>query len=150
MFNLFGKKKKDDGFYVQLDENGNNPAAKAETKPVAVAEKPAAPVPEPEKQPTKETAEPQAQAAEKKASKKKSTKKKSAKKGKTPQTKAAPAVAAQSQRPPAKIREPIPSNPEVPNFATDYLMTPSQSRRRPGPSLKGFKEMASQVKVPRR
>ena len=39
MFNFLGKKKKDDGFYAQLDENGNNPAAKTKSKSVAVAEK---------------------------------------------------------------------------------------------------------------
>jgi len=31
-------------------------------------------------------------------------------------------------------------------FATDYLLTPSMSRRRPGPSLDGFKGMASTMR----
>ena len=165
MFNFLGKKKKDDGFYAQLDENGNNPAAKTKSKSVAVAEKtPASVVSEPEKQPPQEiaeqqaptaepqapTAEPQAPIAEKKSSKKKSSKKKSTKKAKTTKTQTAPAAAEQPQGPPAKIREPIPSNPEIPNFSTNYLIAPRKSRRRPGPSLKGFKEMASQVKIPRR
>ncbi|MEM8505588.1 MAG: hypothetical protein AAF716_20850 [Cyanobacteria bacterium P01_D01_bin.1] len=35
---------------------------------------------------------------------------------------------------------------EVQNFATDYLMTPSRaSRRRPGPSLSPFKDMAKEA-----
>lgn len=38
--------------------------------------------------------------------------------------------------------------PQVPNFATDYLVNPKVNfspRRRPGPSLSPFKEMAKQV-----
>ena len=147
MFNLFGKKKADKGFYLQLDENGNNPAAQAESKPVAdqteskpvaVKEKATAPVAPSEKQPKE------------KSSQKKSVKKKSVKTKQAVKTNTVSSVAAQPQQPPAKIREPIPSDPDIKNFSTDYLVVPSKGRRRPGPSLKGFKEMASQVKVPRR
>jgi hypothetical protein len=35
-------------------------------------------------------------------------------------------------------------------FATQYVMLPTMSRRRPGPSLNMFKNMARQAKVPRK
>ncbi len=47
-----------------------------------------------------------------------------------------------------KQEEKVESNPEM-TFATQYLMpTPTKSRRRPGPSLDMFKDMARQAKVP--
>lgn len=63
--------------------------------------------------------------------------------------KAAAAKPAVAEAPaPAK---PAPVKPAVPvgNFATDYLVTPNaSSRRRPGPSLSPFRDLARQVKVP--
>jgi hypothetical protein len=38
--------------------------------------------------------------------------------------------------------------PQEVEFATKYLITPSMSRRRPGPSLNGFKDMARKAKLP--
>jgi len=38
--------------------------------------------------------------------------------------------------------------PQEVEFATKYLITPSLSRRRPGPSLNGFKDMARKAKLP--
>lgn len=45
---------------------------------------------------------------------------------------------------------PVKPVPAVGNFATDYLVAPSSaaSRRRPGPSLSLFIDMAKQVKLP--
>ncbi|MBU6229692.1 MAG: hypothetical protein KGQ93_08360 [Cyanobacteria bacterium REEB459] len=43
-----------------------------------------------------------------------------------------------------------PATPAIANFATTYLMAPGAvrpSRRRPGPSLSGFLDMAKQVKA---
>ena len=47
-----------------------------------------------------------------------------------------------------KQEEKVESNAEM-TFATQYLMpTPTNSRRRPGPSLDMFKDMARQAKIP--
>lgn len=50
--------------------------------------------------------------------------------------------------PTAPISSATPSQPAVKNFATDHLMPMPTSRRRPGPSLNPFKDMAKQVKTP--
>lgn len=68
---------------------------------------------------------------------------KAAENGKATQPAAAPvmAVAAAPAAPaPAAKAEP------VGNFSTDYLLTSGGSRRRPGPSLNPFMDMAKQVK----
>jgi hypothetical protein len=41
------------------------------------------------------------------------------------------------------------AEPKSVEFATKYLIVPTGSRRRPGPSLNTFKTMAREVKVPR-
>ena len=38
--------------------------------------------------------------------------------------------------------------PKEVEFATKYLLTPTLSRRLPGPSLDGFKDMARKAKIP--
>ena len=55
-----------------------------------------------------------------------------------------PAAAAPKAAPVEPIPEP------VGNFATDYLMAPSANmgRRRPGPSLSPFKDLAKDMKLP--
>jgi hypothetical protein len=70
----------------------------------------------------------------------------------------APAQATKTEAPaaeakPAPAPKPVPVQPKpepIGSFATNYLNAPSSSkgRRRPGPSLSPFKEMAKQVKVP--
>jgi predicted lipid-binding transport protein (Tim44 family) len=61
------------------------------------------------------------------------------------------AAAAESQ--PAPAPKPVPVKPKaepVGNFATDYLNAPSANmgRRRPGPSLSPFKDLAKDMKLP--
>jgi peptidoglycan hydrolase CwlO-like protein len=131
MFKLFGGKKKNKGFYLELDESKESqPAPEAPTaalETTAVAEK--------EPEPAKAKAE------------KKTSIKKSAKKAKAaPAAKAPEPVAAST---PSAATNGSKSEPQVVNFATDYLVVQTMSRRRPGPSLNPFKEMASQMKVPK-
>jgi hypothetical protein len=131
MFKLFGGKKKDKGFYLELDESkGSKPAA-----PEAPATAPeATAVVEEKPEPVK------APAAKK-------TSKKSAKKANAaPAAKAPEPVAAST---PSAATNGGKNEPQVVNFATDYLVVQTMSRRRPGPSLNSFKEMASQMKMPK-
>jgi hypothetical protein len=71
----------------------------------------------------------------------------------------APAASAKTEAPAAKPAEaapapkPVPVEPKpepVGNFATDYLNAPSATmgRRRPGPSLSPFKDLAKDMKLP--
>jgi predicted lipid-binding transport protein (Tim44 family) len=69
--------------------------------------------------------------------------------------KAAPAKPAAAKAAPATEKaKPAPApvakaEPAVTNFATEYLVgTSSNGRRRPGPSLSPFRDLARQVKVP--
>ncbi|HEY9816068.1 MAG TPA: hypothetical protein V6D20_09780 [Candidatus Obscuribacterales bacterium] len=48
---------------------------------------------------------------------------------------------------PATLSKPNPS-PVLENFATKFSMSPSTKRRRPGPSLTPFMDMARRVKTP--
>ncbi|HEY9627269.1 MAG TPA: hypothetical protein V6C84_08200 [Coleofasciculaceae cyanobacterium] len=66
-----------------------------------------------------------------------------AKQKKLKKTKAAEEPAASAPAPKA-APAPKPA-PTVVNFATDYLLTIGTPRRRPGPSLDSFKDMAKQV-----
>lgn len=55
--------------------------------------------------------------------------------------------AAKTEEAPAKPRETAPAPQPVGNFATNYLLSGNQNgRRRPGPSLDYFRDMAKQVK----
>jgi hypothetical protein len=146
--NLFGKKN--DGFFMQIDES--KPAAKAESPkpeqkvadaaPAPVVETPAA-VETPSAVPSgaapaEMVATPEPTKATKTSVKDKKKKEKASKtdeKVAPSSEKVAAAVAA-----PAQIFK---------NFATDYLIQPSSngSRRRPGANMKNFVDMAREVKV---
>lgn len=122
---FFGKKN--DGFYIQLED------ADAKSAPVAKAaakSAPAAPTAEPA------VAVPAAKADAKPAK----TEKKSAKKAETPKPKVEAA--------PAPVAAPVPA---ITNFATDYLIKPSSSsgRRRPGANMRQFVDLARQMDKPK-
>jgi hypothetical protein len=129
--NLFGGKKSN--FYLELKEtDGEQQAAVTTEAPAPVVEAPAAVV---ESAPAPAVESAPAPVAEKKA--KKTSVKKEKKAKEAPVSAPAPVAAA-----PAKVE------PTEVEFATKYLITPSMSRRRPGPSLNGFKDMARKAKVP--
>ncbi|MFM6058224.1 MAG: hypothetical protein ACKPBT_08545 [Microcystis aeruginosa] len=124
--NLFGGKKSD--FYLELKETDGEQQATATTAVVApVVEAPAAAV---------ESAA--APVAEKKAQKTSIKKEK--------QVKETPAAPVSVPAPVAATNGKV--EPQEVEFATKYLITPSLSRRRPGPSLNGFKDMARKAKLP--
>ncbi|MFM6900587.1 MAG: hypothetical protein ACKPKF_26120 [Microcystis panniformis] len=124
--NLFGGKKSD--FYLELKETDGEQQATATTAAAApVVEAPAAAV-EPAAVPVAE----------------KKTKKTSVKKEK--QVKETPAAPVSAPAPVAATNGKV--EPQEVEFATKYLITPSMSRRRPGPSLNGFKDMARKAKLP--
>ena len=116
--NLFGGKKSD--FYLELKETDGEQKATATTAAAAPVVEAPAPV------------------AEKK------TKKTSVKKEK--QVKETPAAPVSAPAPLAATNGKV--EPQEVEFATKYLITPSMSRRRPGPSLNGFKDMARKAKLP--
>jgi hypothetical protein len=139
--NLFGKKN--DGFYMQVDEAVSKDqapttpatpvAAKAPEPPVAAKVAEAVTVQEPSKdQPKDQAAEPAPKA------KKTSIKDKKDKKDKTKDPEPAPTAAV------AAVVEPA-----ITNFATDYLIKPSSNsnRRKPGANMKQFMDMARQVET---
>ncbi len=167
---LFGGKSKE--FFLELDETGNNSstetkAAEAQPAPPAVAQ---AAETQPEPAAVVQTEEKQPEVTEvinvKPAKKSKKTSIKDKKKKATESTEPAsvPASAssngASSWDPPFWVKAMYNKNVSNGNgkvegggktFATDYLLpTPSSSRRRPGPSLNKFKDMARQAKTPRR
>jgi hypothetical protein len=136
---LFGKKN--DGFYLQLeDDKAPKPAAKTkvESKPAPAASPTAAvveaaPVAPPAVAATTPTApaaksDVKAEAAAAKAEKK--------------SVKKAEAVPA-----PAPVVAPAPAAPPITNFATDYLIKPSSTstRRRPGANMNSYLDMARQA-----
>jgi len=132
--NLFGGKKSN--FYLELKEtDGEQPAAVTAEAPAPVVEAPA-PTAEPAPVAPAPAAEPAK--AEKKAKKTSVKKEKKAKEAQV----SAPAPVAATPAQPAKVE------PKEVEFATKYLISPSLSRRRPGPSLNGFKDMARKAKVP--
>jgi hypothetical protein len=138
MFNFFGGKKGKEGkkgnFFLELDEEKQaSQTASTTTEETA--------------QPVVETAPEAAPQAAQPVPEKKS------KKSKKPSAKRA-AKAPEAQPAPVAAATAIPSSgngkaePQSANFATTYYLTTSMSRRRPGPSLNPFKEMALQVKTP--
>jgi hypothetical protein len=151
--NLFGKKN--DGFYMQIDESqptSAQPVAKVEPAAApkaapAVAEKtaPVAKKTEPadamvEGAIAAETPAPEAKAKSSKTSIKD-------KKGKDKEDKKAKDKSAAK---PTETVAPVaaPMLPVMTNFATDYLIKPSSTsgRRRPGANMKSFVTMARDVK----
>ncbi|MEM8777358.1 MAG: hypothetical protein AAGF26_00510 [Cyanobacteria bacterium P01_G01_bin.49] len=138
---LGGDKKKE--FFLEIDEAKDtldSAAAKVEDIAKSVAETTQQKVEDITKSVAEATIVEEAPAKETKAkkSKKKSVKKAAKKEATKPQ--AAPAA---TNGQVAKKEEPT----EV-EFATKFFMVPT-SRRRPGPSLNTFKNMARQAKVPR-
>ena len=149
MFKLFGSNSKEnENFFLEFDDVSETPSAPPAQPeaPVAVVapveEKKREPAPEPVKEevpvatetvaPTEESAKP---------AKKTKTKKAKAQKAEAPTPQAAPAPAVPA--PPAPKKEPEP----VVLFAPNYLMpTPTNARRRPSANMKGFLDMARDMK----
>jgi hypothetical protein len=129
---FFGKKN--DGFYLQVEDDKAAPKSEAKAKAPAKPESVSTPAPAVA---VAAAATPVAAAAkaDKKAAK---TDKKSAKKAEAPKVVTAPVAVA------------APAAPAITNFATDYLIKPSSisSRRLPGANMNGFLELARQVKKP--
>jgi hypothetical protein len=140
---LFGKKN--DGFYMQVEDNTAEKAPQAKATPTTVVEKPVvAPIAE---QPATEKSAvvlempvaDGASATEVSKTPKTSIKdKKKDKKDKSEKAKTPEPVAAT-----------VATEPAITNFATDYLMKPSSNsnRRRPGANMKQFMDMARQVET---
>ncbi|MGK7885813.1 MAG: hypothetical protein AB4057_14450 [Crocosphaera sp.] len=136
--NLLGGGKKKE-FFLELDESSSVPTSEAKVETPAPEAKVETPAPEakveaPAPEATTEVVE---EAAPTKKSKKTSIKKK-AKKAE-PKTEIVPTSPALNNAEATKKEEPK----EV-GFATKFYMT-STPRRRPGPSLNNFKEIASQM-----
>lgn len=156
---FFGKKN--DGFYMQIDDNPTEkvaakakPAVGAVAAPAAVVAAPTAPTAAPTNVPTaapvavvsKSTsltpAEKKVADAEKEVAKAATkAEKKSAKKG-VDEKKVAPVA--------ADPVAPAPAPTPITNFATDYLIKPSSdsTRRRPGANMSKFLELAREAKIP--
>jgi outer membrane biosynthesis protein TonB len=144
--NLFGKKN--DGFYMQIDESQPTPAQPvAKVEPAATQKAAPAPV-EKKAEPAKEmvvvaegAAETSAPEAKAKSSKT-SVKDKKNKEDKKAEDKSA-AKTTETVAPVAATMLPV-----MTNFATDYLIKPSSTsgRRRPGANMKSFVTMARDVK----
>ncbi len=151
---FFGKKN--DGFFLQLEDEDatSKPEAKAKAKesaqpvatPVAVVVTPEVAPAAPSAvtattAPTTGTAaalDKKAAKAEEKAAK---AAKRAAGKAETPTVVAASVPAA----------TPAPAAPAITNFATDYLIKPSSisGRRMPGANMKGFLDLARKVEKPK-
>lgn len=129
---LFGGGDKKE-FFLELDEANGVPASEPKVE---------TPAPEAEKPPEPQAETPQPEVVEEPAPAKKKSVKKVGKK-EEPKTEIVPTSPALSNAQAPKKEEPK----EV-EFATKFYMV-SSPRRRPGPSLNPFKEMASQVKVRR-
>jgi hypothetical protein len=147
---FFGKKN--DGFYLQIEDDTpkTEPAAKAKTKdvvaPAAATSTPVA------------TAAPVAAAtptAGTTTEVTKTDKKAEEKAAKIAKKAIAKQAAAKSDAPKAETAAPVTvavsTAPAITNFATDYLIKPSSisGRRRPGANMNGFLELARQVEKPK-
>ncbi len=126
--NLFGKKN--DGFYVQLEDDAKAP------KPAAKAKVSAAPVAPPAVAATTQTA-PAAKSEAKAEPAVAKAEKKSVKKVEAKKTEAVP----------APVAAPAPVDLPITNFATDYLIKPSSksTRRLPGANMNSYLDMARQA-----
>ena len=143
---FFGKKN--DGFFLQLEDEDatSKPEAKAKARESAQAvATPAAVIATPEVAPATGTADPldkkAAKAEEKAAEKAAKAAKRAAVGTETPKVVAAPVPTAVA----------APAAPTITNFATDYLIKPSSisGRRMPGANMKGFLDLARQVEKPK-
>jgi outer membrane biosynthesis protein TonB len=128
---LFGKKPK---YFLELKEDEQKAPVVAkpepEVAPEAVVEAVATEAPAPAEQPAKP--------------KKTSIKKGKAKTEKAASVEVAPTVSVA----PSAVGNGKAEPQEVVEFATKYLIVPSMARRRPGPSLNPYKEMARKAKLP--
>ena len=138
---FFGKKN--DGFYLQLEDEdaSSKPEAKAKAKAKPESAPTAASVVAVVKEaiPVADATKTAPASAAAKVDNKAATDKQSANKAQTPKVAApAPVVSA-------------PAAPPITNFATDYLIKPSSnsSRRLPGANMRGFLELARQVDKPK-
>ena len=166
---LFGSGQKNDGFYLQLDQQETNKSTESSTsandkaKVAAAPERKPEPAPAPEVKATpaeeKESApapeiQPQTTAKKSKQAKSKTQKQ--------PKVTAAKATnfGASSFEPPFWVKamynnsgndtNGINGQKTAQTFATDNLMPViTKARRRPGPSLDKFKDMASKTRAPR-
>jgi len=120
MFKLFGDKKKSKktGYFLELKEDTDN-APVVEKVETSVVE-----------------------AAEKNGKNGKSQKTPVALKGKKGKSE----TVKQPQPAPVVTKAEVKEEPKQVNFATDYLLTQTSSRRLPGPSLNNFKQMAREIK----
>jgi hypothetical protein len=144
---LFGGQKS--AYFLELDESKNQQPEQAKEEAKAQEKAPAKPVEEKKAEPAKATApeQPKAETTKAKATKKTSVKENSKAAPAPKETK--PAVA----DPEEIIRAAVfknSSNGKVDSaavsFASNGSITPTMSRRRPGPSLNMYKNMARQVK----
>jgi hypothetical protein len=149
---FFGKKN--DGFYLQVEDDNNAPKpeakAKAKSQPAADTAKVAAVVAQPitttQAAPAATVvATPATTANAAPATKPDGKADKAAKKSVEKKTDAKKVAAA-----PAPVAAPAPAAPPITNFATDYLIKPSStsSRRLPGANMSMFMDMARQAKIP--
>ncbi len=120
--NLFGKKSE---YFLEFEEAKGTGAAT--TAPKAEAPTPASAAPEIESKKIEKSLAPKAPAP----------------KAKKSEPVPAPAVAPAPTKP-----APAPAKPAAPvgGFATQYLMPSTSPRRRPGPNMKTFLDMASQMR----
>ncbi|MBF2066346.1 MAG: hypothetical protein IGS39_18295 [Calothrix sp. C42_A2020_038] len=164
-------KGNDNNFFLELKEEVDNKVAEAKTKVADAASKVAELTKEEAEQ--KQAAKAQASKEEVKtiespasapaaaSSNGKMTRKEAAAAAKASKIDAAKKARAQKEAQEAKPKDPAElvraavmknsaaAQPKETNFATKYLMTPSTNgRRRPGPNMNPFLEMARQVKTP--
>lgn len=147
---IFGKKKS--GYFLELKEEDSQQAAKPEVSAKPQAEKPA-------------EAATQAPAVEEKPAEPAPTSSKT-KKSSIKSKKATKSPEKQPEKQPEQEPSSVPlissfpasatsasqngkAEPQEVAFASKYLLTPTLSRRRPGPSLSTYKNMARQVKKPK-
>ncbi len=166
---FFGKKN--DGFYMQIEDDAPTPKvpAKAKAEPaVGVPATPTATIAAPADVPTVVAAAPTAVVAETAAAptaaakstplnptqKKVAEAEKAAAKAAARAEKKSAKKAADEQKVAVAAAAPVAPAPAPPapitNFATDYLIKPSSdsSRRRPGANMNKFLELAREAKIP--
>lgn len=135
------KTKKGNGFFLELDETGNTksaPSAKSSESPKVESPSPAK-APEPAKAAVATLERPKAEPA---AEAKKPEPAKTSPTAEKPKVK----IEAQPNPPAPAVNGKAQSDP---TFAPNYLLpTASNSRRRPGPNMDMFRDMARQVKTP--
>jgi outer membrane biosynthesis protein TonB len=167
----FGGQSKSNGYYLELQENESTQTETNSKEPksaTSVEAKKTEPKfektvkekqPEPKSEKTVEEKQPKpAQAkSSQKSGKKKTVQAQNKQSGETTSSSSSVPTNASSSEPPFWVKvmyEKTSSNGKKAEsektFATDHLMpSPTQSRRRPGPSLDTFRSMARQAKTPR-